>query len=1836
MVGLASNDSSVASESESESDCSISTNISPRSRPTRAQLAARNGLTRKLPHFSGKAEEWPLFFSSFTSSTKACGYNDVENLVRLQESLTGTALESVRGQLLFPQLVPKIMKKLRKLYGRPELLLHCFTEKVRKLQPPKADKLSTYIPFGNAVEQLCNHLEAAQLQAHLNNPTLIQDLVSKLPSGDKREWVRYKKRKSTVNLRIFTKFISRIVDEACEANVEIESIGETKNMNKLKGTEKFSVFNHNYDDGERTTAQSFHSQKPCKVCNRTDHRLRFCEDFKRLPEAERFEIVNKWKLCHICLNEHGRLPCRFRKIRCDVEQCQEKHHPLLHPSGEIVSLNTHSPKDTKIMFRMMPVILTFGNQSINTVAFLDEGASVTLMEKSLAKKLSLKGEKEHLTIKWTADISRIEKDSMRANVKISSVTDGKKWLLQNVRTVSELLLPNQNLNVKELINQYDYLRGLSVQSYGGDRPGILIGLNNLNLIAPLETKVGKAGEPIAVRSKLGWTVHGPVKDYVSGNANDYFHVHAEPTNQEIHDLLKFQYTLEESVFKTPRESHEDMRARKILESTTVRIGDRYETGLIWKTDDPHFPDSYWMALKRFKQLEKRFSSNPELHSKVCKQIVDYLQKGYAHVASADEISSTEPHKVWYLPLNAITSKSKPGKIRLVWDAAAQVNGTSLNSQLLKGPDMLVSLPAVINRFRERRVAFGADIMEMYHQLRIRNEDKQFQRFLFRKNPSEPVQIYVMDVATFGATCSPCSAQYVKNRNAEEYAPNYPEASAAIIDNHYVDDYYDSVDSSEEAIERIAQVRLIHSKAGFYIRNWVSNCKKVLESIDEVKVDQQIHFNKDKQTENERVLGIIWNPQDDAFSFSTAHRQDVLKYLNGESRPTKRIVMSCIMGFFDPLGLLTPFTVHGKILIQELWRAGCEWDETINDESWEKWQRWISLLPLVEQIQIDRCYLGDLHSKDVESIEIHAFSDASEQAYGSAVYFRISSAVGVKCSLIMSRTKVAPLKRISIPRLELMAALLSANLVKSVLQNHSLKVERCFFWTDSQTALSWIQSDPHKFQQFVSFRISEIQELTNISDWRWIASKQNIADVLTKWGVGPPLHSNSSWFKGPPFLYEPANQWLSENQSLTCTQEEMKSVFLNYHECHSHKFVINVEDFSSLNRLLRVLATVYRFICNLKRKKEQKPIWCVKAEKGLVKLILANLSTVICPLQQEELLKAEFVLWKNTQLEAFPDETHILSKIESGSRNLGKPLISKTSPLYQLTPIMDIEGVIRVGGRLAYAEHIPFDKKYPIILPKKHAATRLLIQSYHERYGHANRETVFNELRQKFYIPGLRTAIQQVAKLCIWCKVYRCHPEVPQMGPLPIQRVTTQFGPFSSVGVDYLGPIEVTVGRRKEKRWVAVFTCMVIRAVHLELVYSLSTESCLMALRRFICKQGTPNEFFSDNGTNFVGTWNELRKKIDYECAETIISSHIKWTFNPPGTPHMGGIWERMVRSVKESLKAFDDGHKLTDEILLTTLAEAQDMINMRPLTYVPQGPAEEEALTPNHFLRTVKKADGDPVDETQLSDALKDIFKRSQYLADQMWQRWYKEYLPMINRRTKWFEDRKQIRKGDLVLVVSGKNRKQWVRGIIVELFEGPDGRTRQVLVRTAKGINRRAVVNLAVLELDTGILDLELELEAELDIALKLELELELQLNLQLEPKLELALELELQLELKLELELELDLEPELELELELELQLELDLEPELELELGLELKLEIELQLELDFEPELELKLVLEQKLEIELKLEPELELELELDLEPELEAELQIALNKTRTGTRTTTKTATKTRTTTTTRT
>ncbi|XP_055543160.1 uncharacterized protein LOC129728729 [Wyeomyia smithii] len=688
-------------------------------------------------------------------TTEACGFSNLENLKRLQDCRMGDALEAVRSRLVIPDSVPDVIMDLRNLFGKPEKLVKTLLAKVRSAPSPKADRLESFIHFGTTVKQLCDHLEAAHLNDHLDNPMLVQELVDKLLPSYKLDWIRFKRNKVDSPLRIFTNFTNEIVSDVSEVT-EFDAFPVNEPVRYGKGIPKKKEFVHVYDSEQKRNEglRSEITGKAFWICKRSGHLIKFCEEFRRMNVTERLKEIGRQKLCELCLNKHG------------------NHHPLLYRVEESVQLQKAE----------CDVTLHVGNRQYDTVAFLDEGSSAILVDEEVAKRLRVEGNLEPLIVTWTGDNNRFENGSRKVELLFSEKGSLEKFPLYNTRTVSKLQLPKQNVRVAEVAKRHQNLAGVPVKDQTG-LPTILFGLDNLYLFAPLESRVGKPSDPIAVRSRLGWSIYGPERRKPSIHSYLNLHSVSAVSNQELHDIIRKHYVMDEAAVKSfaVPEKAEEKRAREILEATTKRVGDCFETGLTWRNDERNFPDSYPMAVRRIKALDRKLNKDPAMKRKVCQQIEEYQLKGYAHKITTAEVVETPSSAVWYLPINVVVNPKKPDKVRLVWDAAASVQGVSLNSELLKGPDMLVPLPRVFC---------------VSGNVRWRSEGI---------SRTGAPQVYDMDVATFGATCSPYSAQFIKNLNADEFAGEFPEASMAIITKFYVDDYYDSVDTVEQAIQRAQEV-----------------------------------------------------------------------------------------------------------------------------------------------------------------------------------------------------------------------------------------------------------------------------------------------------------------------------------------------------------------------------------------------------------------------------------------------------------------------------------------------------------------------------------------------------------------------------------------------------------------------------------------------------------------------------------------------------------------------------------------------------------------------------------------------------------------------------------------------------------------------------------------------------------------------------------------------------------------------------------------------------------------------------------------------------------------------
>ncbi|XP_062713890.1 uncharacterized protein LOC134290723 [Aedes albopictus] len=1119
---------------------------------TQVQIAARQVLGKDLPTFGGNPEEWPVFISNFEQSTDTCGYSDAENLVRFQRCLKGHVMESVRSRLLLPASVPHVIKTLRTLYGRPELIIRSLMNKIQQVPPPRHDRLETLINFGLSVQNLVDHLKAASQQSHLLNPVLLQELVEKLPGSMRLDWAIFKNKRQAPNLETFGEFMSGLVTAASEVSFEFPGLSCTSKSDKWKLGGSGVVHTHSADrtlpvapDGSSNSSKA---DRPCWACGRTGHRVADCHQFKAADLDKRWKLVHEKGLCRTCLNSHGKWPSWNG---CGIEGCRQKHHNLLHSPAQSpehlgVSANHVSSGGLKWpLFRIVPVVLSSNNNSQTIFAFIDEGSSYTLVEESVASQLGIKGRPEPLTLQWTGNVKRHEPKSQRIQSNICGKGCNAQYKLADARTVSRLVLPSQTLKYGSLAQRFPHLRGLPLQDYELVQPKLLIGLDNLRLCVPLKLREGGPTDPIGAKCRLGWSIYGCIPGQRTQKAIVNFHVAAvadpdRELNEQFRDFVTLENTGVSGSLEIP-ESNDDKRARELLMNTTRRIPDEpgYETGLLWRTDNPLFPDSYPMAVRRLEGLERKLQKDPNLKKRVHEQILDYERKGYAHRATISELTSVEADLVWYLPLDVVTNSRKPGKIRLIWDAAAKVGDVSFNSRLLKGPDLLTPLPRVLYQFRQYPVAVCADIMEMFHQIRIRTPDCQSQRFLFRENPSDPPQVYVMDVATFGATCSPASAQFIKNLNADEFSNDFPRAAVAIKYHHYVDDYLDSFESVNEAVEVVNEVKLVHLKGGFTLRRFLSNFPEVLHKVGGNEEPESKNLDLERGEQSESVLGMKWVPLEDLFLYAFGSREDLQHVLLEQHIPTKREIARVVMSLFDPLGFIAFFLVHGKILLQDIWVKGTEWDEKVPDDIYEKWRQWASFFEHLNQLRIPRCYFRSPFPKNLGTLQLHVFVDASEAAYACVAYLRLETDDGIQVSLVGAKVKVAPLKTLSILRLELKAAVLGTRILESVQAHHTFPIGRRCCWGDSGTVLAWIRSQDHRrYHKFIAVRVGEILLSTEPNEWRWVPSKENVADLATNWGNGPQLNMDNPWFHGPNFLHTPEESWPRQKR-INPTEEELK-------------------------------------------------------------------------------------------------------------------------------------------------------------------------------------------------------------------------------------------------------------------------------------------------------------------------------------------------------------------------------------------------------------------------------------------------------------------------------------------------------------------------------------------------------------------------------------------------------------------------------------------------------------------------------------------------------------------------
>lgn len=499
------------------------------------------------------------------------------------------------------------------------------------------------------------------------------------------------------------------------------------------------------------------------------------------------------------------------------------------------------------------------------------------------------------------------------------------------------------------------------------------------------------------------------------------------------------------------------------------------------------------------------------------KIQDYIKKGYVKKWSEKEVQSISEN-IWYLPHFGTSTPSKP-KLRFILDAKAPYQGISLTNMLMKGPDLYNSLVGVLYKFRQGQYAAVGDIMEMFHMIRIRDEDKRFQCFLWRDSEAQKTpDIYQMQVMIFGATCSPCSAQYVKNLNASSYKDKFPRAVHAIQNNFCIDDYMDSFATAEEAKNVTQQVIDINKEGGFNLRSILSNVSDIVACEELKSGAMNLSFEQKDEFPTEKVLGIQWNIIEDILTYKFGFRKVPNDIMNMKRPPTKREFLKMLMSVYDPLGLINHYVVRAKKIMQAICaHEDVGWSDAIPSDLNERWQEWWSGLQLVKSIRIPRCYSKSLLS--ATEIQLCMFGDASKEIYACCAYFRIIQGDSISVAFIGGKTKVASRKVVeqqSIPRMELMAAVIATRFAKTIIKEHSVTINKVFMFSDSETVLKWLKMIYGQLKPFVASRIVEIHE-TQPANATYVPSALNSADEVTKVTKHEPFDQNNKWFTGPQFL-----------------------------------------------------------------------------------------------------------------------------------------------------------------------------------------------------------------------------------------------------------------------------------------------------------------------------------------------------------------------------------------------------------------------------------------------------------------------------------------------------------------------------------------------------------------------------------------------------------------------------------------------------------------------------------------------------------------------------------------------
>ncbi|XP_023953674.2 uncharacterized protein LOC112057425 [Bicyclus anynana] len=1611
--------------------------------------------TISVPTFDGSCGHWLEFRDTFQSLVHdSTQITNIQKFHYLKSSLKGSAALVIDSVEFSANNYSVAWELLLNRFNNNKLLVHSHIKALFTYQTINREAPDL---LRNLIDNYLKNLRSLKM---LGEPVdswdsiLIYIIVSKLDKTTERAWEQYrntnlnKSEDSSCRLKVDI-LLTFLKDRADMLDTLQANVTKTHDFKKQNSHTNSKV--HCNISSTKSKAQV--TQRSCFLC-KSNHFLYSCNTFLGLDLNARLKFIRDNKLCENCLRPGGHTASECRAGAC--RKCDEKHNSLLctkpkESNGNVLlqtmpnnsqnplvmvsslasattsqSFSSQEPAHTDILCAQYPcvqrVLLStalvevrdkFNNYKLART-LLDSGSERCLIKQSFCDILNLP------VIQSTQEIRGVGNSVTQATLtceieiksRISSYTTHLQCIVLPNITSTLPAIPKQ----QALFRIPSNLQLADPDFYESQSIDILIGADKFwDLLS--QGKMRLPTGPYLQNTRLGWIISGPVHM----NTRSTGHIQCN-FSQAINDQLRLFWELEELPKPCDTRTEEEKACEDHFVKTTTRNSDgRFCVNIPLKLSPHELGETHPQAINRFLSLERRLQRVPEYKKLYSDFIHEYESLG--HMTRIGHNYGT-PH--CFLPHHGVFREhSTTTKLRVVFDASfPSSNSVSFNNLQRVGPPIQGDLLAILLRLRQHRYVACADVEKMYRQILVSEDQRDLQLIIWRDKPEDPLDIFKLNTVVYGTA----SAPFLAVRCLKELGFNCPdpEVKRVILEDFFVDDMITGLNDKDKLVNLCEDIYKVLKSGCFPLRKWIFNFDYDNSNSNGIK-----EFADGKG--ECKTLGIGWNNATDQFNYNTKFKNDI--------KVSKRTILSHVSQIFDPLGLLSPAIILAKVLLQNLWLLKTDWDDSLPDDIIKSWNSFTASLSALHNITVPRHVFGI----EPVSIELHIFTDASQVAYGACVYVRTVNKDNTVCNrLLCAKAKVAPVKPLTIPRLELSGAVIGARLYKKVSESLHCKFNNVVFWTDSTIVLGWLRMAPSALKTFVQNRVVEILELTGELPWRHISGKDNPADLASRGVLLNDLATCKLWWEGPQFLQDLTFDIISNTvQSDTSSYEELPEIKPSLILiCTEETQLFPFSHFSQFNRLKRTFAYVLRFIHNARN-------YSINRRTGMLNV--------------DELRKAELGLAKLSQLESYRDEYNLINR---------KTTKSLKSALLKLNLFIDKEhDLIRVGGRIMNSTQFDYNKIHPILLSSKHHFTVLLMRYEHKRLFHAAPQALLYEVRQQWWPIGGRNLARQVVHECVLCKRLKGNTLHPLMGNLPKERITPTY-PFLYCGVDYAGPI-MTLNRkgrgaRTVKSYICLFVCFVTRAVHLELVSDLTSESYILALKRFIGRRSKPAEILSDNGKCFIGAKNELGRFLT-RCADDISEyatrQNINFKFIPAYSPHFGGLWEAGVKSTKYHLTRVVGNAHLTFEELTTVLTQIESILNSRPLSPMSSDPQDFLPLSPAHFL--VGRSLTAPVYEDMRHNTSTYIsrYQRVEQMRHHFWERWSKEYISELQTRCKWMNGVDTLQPG-MMVVIKDDNLPplKWNLGRIDGVVPGKDGISRVADIRTATGIVRRSFAKICPL----------------------------------------------------------------------------------------------------------------------------------------------------------------------------